>query len=40
MLKLTNENISDEKIEDFKKFALEKYGDYVSVPISVIILKN
>ena len=40
MLKLTNQELSHEKIEEFKNYALEKYGDYASVPISVIILKN
>ena len=40
MLKLTNQELSEEKIDEFKKYALEKYGDYASVPISVIILRK
>jgi hypothetical protein len=40
MLKLTNEKLDDNKIEEFKQFALEKYGSSVCVPISLIILSK
>ena len=40
ILKLTNKELSDEQIQDFKEYALNKYDDYVSVPISVIILSK
>tara|TARA_B100000524_G_scaffold338394_1_gene229791 strand:+ start:106 stop:807 length:702 start_codon:yes stop_codon:yes gene_type:complete len=40
MLKLTNKDISDSKIDEFKKYAIKKYGDYVNVPISILIIKK
>lgn len=40
MLKLTNENIDNKKINEFKNFALEKYGEYICVPISFLILSK
>ena len=40
MLKLTNEKLDDDKIEEFKQFALKKYGSSVCVPISLIILSK
>ena len=40
MLKLTNEELNDDKIKEFKDFALKKYGDYACIPISMIILSK
>jgi len=40
MLKLTNEELNEDKIQEFKKFALEKYGDYACIPISMIVLSK
>ena len=40
MLKLTNMELNEDKIKEFKEFALEKYGEYVCVPISMIMLSK
>jgi len=40
MLKLTNIDLDEEKIKEFKEYALEKYGEYVCVPISMIMLSK
>ena len=40
LLKLTNINLDDNKIKDFKKYANKKYGEHVCVPVSIIILSK
>jgi hypothetical protein len=40
MLKLTNEKLDNKKIIEFKNYALNKYGNHISVPISFLILSN
>lgn len=40
MLKLTNENIDDEKLSKFKNFAISKYDTHVIIPISIFILSK
>ena len=40
MLKLTNMELEEDKIKEFKEYALQKYGEYVCVPISMIILSK
>lgn len=40
MKKLTNENLDDEKINQFKEFAYKKYGQFASVPISMFVLSK
>ena len=39
-LAFLSDRFTDEQIQDFKEYALNKYDDYVSVPISVIILSK
>ncbi len=40
MYKLTNTELDEGKVQEFKKYALEKYGEYVCVPISMILLSK
>jgi hypothetical protein len=40
MLKLTNIELDESKINEFKEYAIKKYGEYVCVPISMIILSK
>lgn len=40
MYKLTNTELDEDKVQEFKKYALEKYGEYVCVPISMILLSK
>lgn len=40
LLKLTNINLDNNKIKQFKKYANKKYGEHVCVPVSIIILSK
>jgi hypothetical protein len=40
LLKLTNINLDNNKIKEFKKYANKKYGEHVCVPLSIIILSK
>ena len=40
MLKLTNIKLNDDKIKEFKNYALKKYGEHVCVQVSLIILSK
>lgn len=40
ILRITNHECSDQKLEEFKKIAIDKYGDIICVPISIIILSK
>ena len=40
MLKLTNKKIDSKKITEFKNYALKKYGNYICVPVSFLILSK
>ena len=40
MLKLTSQEIDDNKIKEFKEYASSKYGEYVVIPISLFVLSK
>ena len=40
MKKLTNEDLDNDKIKEFKEYAFKKYGQYASVPISMFVLSK
>ena len=40
LLKLTNINLDNNRIKEFKKYANKKYGEHVCVPLSIIILSK
>ena len=40
MLKLTSQEIDDNKIKEFKEYASSKYGEYVNIPISLFVLSK